>query len=472
MFPGIAGDPMKALMLMQMGAGFLAPGYNQAQRMSQGMSGIAPAMMQMMQFSEMQRKMKEAEDVRAALDRMSGDMSAYQPKIIETQGQSLTPQASSIANAANMAAPPSTPAPQLAQSRAPWAPPETDPMAALKQAITTPPPTSAPQATVIQPKHTFMGDMAKVAPEAFVKARLEAMTKNPYESLPEAAQAAIFFANNKGLREFSPAFFDKERDTAHVKNTIALYGEDWKSDPQAVAYFNRVSGPAQNFVPPIEQARVDVQKDLYKTYTGDAYQAADIMPMIDRMAAGFGEFKSGPMADVRLGLAQLGELVGIETEGLDEGQLMKSLQSYLTPRMRVPGSGATSDMEMKAFLDSLPNLLRTEGGNQRVVDVFTKMAQRKTRAAEIAGDFFAKGELTVGAVEGQLKKEGLARIIADEEIIELRRGNLTGMPLTEANIKNMPPSKLLMIDTARLNAQQRVWLDQRLKEIEGRNVGR
>lgn len=73
----------------------------------------------------------------------------------------------------------------------------------------------------------------------------------------------------------------------------------------------------------------------------------------------------------------------------DKTQAVSSLIDYLTPRMRVPGSGATSDYEMQTFKNALPSLMGTPEGNKLVIDTLTRLAQRRVEMAAIAQDYLA-----------------------------------------------------------------------------------
>lgn len=79
---------------------------------------------------------------------------------------------------------------------------------------------------------------------------------------------------------------------------------------------------------------------------------------------------------------------GVEI-GDDAGaiQAISSLIDYMTPRMRVPGSGATSDVEMASFKNSLPTLLGTPEGNATITQTVGGLAQRRADQAAIAQQY-------------------------------------------------------------------------------------
>lgn len=56
----------------------------------------------------------------------------------------------------------------------------------------------------------------------------------------------------------------------------------------------------------------------------------------------------------------------------------------LTPRMPVPGSGATSDMEMRTFRNALPSLMKQPGGNAIVADTYRGILDYQAQVGDIA----------------------------------------------------------------------------------------
>lgn len=92
-------------------------------------------------------------------------------------------------------------------------------------------------------------------------------------------------------------------------------------------------------------------------------------------------------------LEQVRDLTGIALDpNTDNVQAFKAAASYLAPRMRVPGSGASSDRDVSLFMKALPSLLGTPEGNQTVIETLGGMAQQRQRRAEIAAQW-QRGEI-------------------------------------------------------------------------------
>jgi len=85
-------------------------------------------------------------------------------------------------------------------------------------------------------------------------------------------------------------------------------------------------------------------------------------------------------------MAQFGpyaKAIGVDLNGLDEVQAYEAIVNRVAPALRVKGSGAQSDYELKNFLKSLPSLGNTPGGNELTSQVLQGLYENKRRAAEI-----------------------------------------------------------------------------------------
>jgi len=64
--------------------------------------------------------------------------------------------------------------------------------------------------------------------------------------------------------------------------------------------------------------------------------------------------------------------------------LARSLQTRGATQLRAPGSGSTTDFEMRAFLDSFPQLSQTENGRALLAKYANKFADRQRKLADYA----------------------------------------------------------------------------------------
>lgn len=96
------------------------------------------------------------------------------------------------------------------------------------------------------------------------------------------------------------------------------------------------------------------------------------------------QFQTGVPADLTRRLGPYADALGIKIDGLSPIQAYQSIIDRMAPRMRVPGSGATSDFDARQFLSSLPQLANTPGGNQVIVNTFQALQDHRLQAGEIA----------------------------------------------------------------------------------------
>lgn len=99
---------------------------------------------------------------------------------------------------------------------------------------------------------------------------------------------------------------------------------------------------------------------------------------------------TGKTAEIKAALGPYAEALGVKIDDLGDLQAYESIVQKLAPQMRVPGSGATSDFEMRGFLKALPGLGKTPEGNELIANVFNAVQEQKTAAAEIAGKVLHK----------------------------------------------------------------------------------
>jgi hypothetical protein len=111
---------------------------------------------------------------------------------------------------------------------------------------------------------------------------------------------------------------------------------------------------------------------------------------------------TGKTAETTALLGPYAESLGIKIDGLDDIQAYKSIVSRIAPQMRVPGSGTSSDMDVKMFLESLPGLGKTPGGNEIISQTLDAFAQHKIAASEIASRAVS-GEISARDAEKELR---------------------------------------------------------------------
>jgi hypothetical protein len=126
---------------------------------------------------------------------------------------------------------------------------------------------------------------------------------------------------------------------------------------------------------------------------------ADMQQLVDLGA----QIGTGKLADWKSTLGPYAQAAGIDVGGMDEIQAYKAITSRLAPQMRAVGSGSSSDTDVALFMQSLPNLRNTQGGNEMIANTMKSVAQNKMNAAEIARKA-QRGDITWQDADEQISK--------------------------------------------------------------------
>ncbi len=102
-------------------------------------------------------------------------------------------------------------------------------------------------------------------------------------------------------------------------------------------------------------------------------------------------------------LDEIRNLTGVTLDpNTDNVQAFKAAVNYLAPRMRVAGSGASSDRDVSIFFRALPGLLGTPGGNQIAIETLGGLAQYRMQRADIAAAW-QRGEIDAREADQRMK---------------------------------------------------------------------
>jgi hypothetical protein len=112
---------------------------------------------------------------------------------------------------------------------------------------------------------------------------------------------------------------------------------------------------------------------------------------------------TGKGAEFKAALGPYAEALGVKIDGLPEAQAYNAIVTRVAPTLRVKGSGAQSDYELKSFLKSLPSLGNTPEGNAIVSKTLEGLYQNKLTAAEIGAKALSR-EITPTQAETQLRQ--------------------------------------------------------------------
>jgi hypothetical protein len=109
------------------------------------------------------------------------------------------------------------------------------------------------------------------------------------------------------------------------------------------------------------------------------------------------DFDTGPISEATLPFRRLySDITGIGDENLSNEEYLDALSSYVTPRMRPPGSGATSDFEAQLFQDANFSLGKTKEANRLIVGTFLQQQKRDEKLLGLKEDYFLQFNTTIG----------------------------------------------------------------------------
>lgn len=110
----------------------------------------------------------------------------------------------------------------------------------------------------------------------------------------------------------------------------------------------------------------------------------------------------GSTANVKIAIGPMANALGIKIDGLSDLQAWQSIIQRLAPQMRAPGSGATSDIEFKGFINSLPQASQSPEARSMIIETMDSMAKDSVAKREIAMRVLG-GEMTRQQGDAALK---------------------------------------------------------------------
>lgn len=115
------------------------------------------------------------------------------------------------------------------------------------------------------------------------------------------------------------------------------------------------------------------------------------------------KFDTGPTADAFLDVKKLYEdVTGVDVENITNQEVFKALANFTVPRMRPPGSGATSDFEANLFSTATFGLQNTKEGNEIIIGTMMQNAKRDKELLKLKEQYISlsKGEEGKTSIKG------------------------------------------------------------------------
>lgn len=177
----------------------------------------------------------------------------------------------------------------------------------------------------------------------------------------------------------------------------------------------------------IERAKAQVASET--AAEGALAVAGDVRAIVDALKP----YKGGKLDEFKASLGAYFPDTSL-AKMASAADFANALRAKIAPTLRVPGSGATSDFEMKQFMAAIPSLSQYPEGRELLATYTQRFADRSMAAADIKAKMIEDGTYSLKSFQTELKNAGYERILTPED---LQRLNTFQAP---AGTQNVTPS--------------------------------
>jgi hypothetical protein len=146
----------------------------------------------------------------------------------------------------------------------------------------------------------------------------------------------------------------------------------------------------------------ELQAKRFDELAGDAPSAKQMQSDVAMLRDLGDKIRTGKIAEVKAVIGPYADALGIKVEGLSEIQAFEAVLNRVAPQLRVKGTGAQSDFELRNFLKQMPSIGNTPEGNALIEKTMQGFIQNKITAAEI-GSAALTGEINRKEAEKRLR---------------------------------------------------------------------
>lgn len=221
---------------------------------------------------------------------------------------------------------------------------------------------------------------------------------------------------NPNVRLPSPELWERAVIAAAAGDPFAArFVQIWKDFMR-----QREGVTVNNNMPPQESALLRVDAKTLERMDEGATQARAIIAMMDQAERAVRAVPQGAGAQLVPILGQIGARFGFEIPGSSEAEVLQGITNTLATLQRVPGSGATTDFEMRLYMQAVPRLGNTREGNLQLIEMGRALAKRKIDEARIYRQHAGKPDL-------QERIDALGPVLTDTQRAFLEQG-IAGRP--------------------------------------------
>ena len=146
------------------------------------------------------------------------------------------------------------------------------------------------------------------------------------------------------------------------------------------------------------------------------------------------DFLTGPSQEITLPLRRLyNDITGQDQENVSQQELFNAMANYSIPRMRPPGSGATSDFEANLFSQATIGLGNSKEGNELIAGTMVQQGKRDRILLDLKEDYYKKNQGDTTGFEKYLRDNNLVPPLYQQ--LNLNQQNI-GEMYDQGKIKN------------------------------------
>lgn len=164
-----------------------------------------------------------------------------------------------------------------------------------------------------------------------------------------------------------------------------------------------VNLPAAPNTPQFQKASDDEAAKRFSGYIQEGSNAPALIGQLQQLSDLSKSIGTGKGAQFMAAVGPYAQALGISVKGLDQTQAFNAIVDRMAPSMRPVGSGPSSDTDARMFMNSLPTLANTDGGNQIIAGTMQALQQNKVQAADIASQA-QRGQISWQDAETQIRQ--------------------------------------------------------------------
>lgn len=246
------------------------------------------------------------------------------------------------------------------------------------------------------------GLLAGASPEQInaIKAGMSASEGSPARAIATALMQNIAVKADAPTDEMREYTLDSKQRTARGEKPLSFF--DFKSGLKKAGATNVTTNVDQG-ENAFAKASGKAQAERFDELAQGGQQAKQMVSDINTLTELGKNIGTGKGAEITAKIGPWAQALGVDVKGLSDIQAFEAIVNRVAPSLRIKGSGAQSDFELKNFLKSLPSLGNTPEGNAISAATMKGLQENKIRAAEI-GSKALNGEITRPVAEKMLRE--------------------------------------------------------------------